>query len=135
MVCVRLTVLTWANRKGTLVQNFVLRKGLPVHGGEFPRSPPQCFFREQQNILADILCSNQAKPKKRDLPFLTQGSREMLILSSDGHLSVLRKWVDTRHGLEYERARKLLRLEKTLREHLLQPPAQRKVNTEFRPGF
>lgn len=53
--CLRLTVLMRANRKGTSVPNFVLRKGFPVHGGEFPRSLPQCFFREQQKILADTL--------------------------------------------------------------------------------
>lgn len=59
----------------------------------------------------------------------------MLILSSDDHLSVLSKWVDTQHGSEYKRARALLRLEETLGEHLLQPPAQSGANAESRPGF
>lgn len=54
MVCVRLTGLTWANRNGTLVQNFVLRKGLPVRGGEFPPSLPQCFFKESSKTSSMI---------------------------------------------------------------------------------
>lgn len=59
----------------------------------------------------------------------------MLILSLDGHVPVLSKRVDRRHGSAYKRAGKLLRLEETSGEHLLQAPAQSRANTEFRPGF
>lgn len=59
----------------------------------------------------------------------------MLILSLDGHVPVLSKRVDRRHGSEYKRASELLGLEETLGGHLLQPPAQSRANTEFRPGF
>lgn len=55
MVSTRFMVLTWANSKVTLVQNFVLRKVLLIPAVEFPCLLPQCFAREQQDILADIL--------------------------------------------------------------------------------
>lgn len=51
----RFMVLMWANRKGTFVQNFVLRKVLLMHRVQFPCLLHQCFAREQQDILTDIL--------------------------------------------------------------------------------